>query len=306
VKGKSWRVRVDKSSPYSARFGDQIGLVVIRGPKSSDVRFGRVMVNLPNASLVTFREDAMPRKSKRKGSSPLRSKRAAERTSRSAKKAAKGMKVPRTANERGRGNRIDQRLIELGRRDAAGFTRLAKRLLDADRLDEAERAYRRALEVDPTNRIARGGIKRMDARRRGADLGDSDDQLTAKQRVSWTILPDGELPWPRLEAALGPVLRSAGYRHREEDAARLKFLADLNPSFTAVGREGFNGYVLFGFEDKGIYVLESPLYGNATYVLDGDWKTLSRKSKAELLRSHFHRDRIIHTKSWPQRLRSWV
>lgn len=191
-------------------------------------------------------------------------------------------------------------------RDAAGFTRLAKRLLDDDRLDEAEHAYRRALEVDPTNRIARGGIKRIAAKRQGADGGDSDDQLKAGQRVSWTILPQGELPWPRLEAALRPVFRSAGYRHGEWEAARLEFLAELKPSFTAVGRDGFSGYVLFAFEDKGIYVLESPLYGNATYVLDGDWKTLSRKSKAELLRSHLHRDRIIHTKSWPERLRSWV
>jgi tetratricopeptide (TPR) repeat protein len=204
-------------------------------------------------------------------------------------------------------DRVSQRLRELAPdpKRVAVHTRLARSLIDADRLEDAESEYHRALELDPTNRIALRGLKRIAARRRG-EISPSDNNLTAQQRVSWTILPDGELPWTRLETALRPVLRSAGYRYRDEDAARLKFLADLNPSFTAVGREGFSGYVLFGFEDKGIYVLESPLYGNATYVLDGDWKTLSRRSKAELLRRHLHRDRIIHTKSWQQRIRSWV
>ena len=50
-------------------------------------------------------------------------------------------------------------------------------------------------------------------------------------------------------------------------------------------------------------VLESAYYGNATYVLDGDWETLSQSTKAEILKEGLHRDRVVHRERWEQRIR---
>ena len=66
---------------------------------------------------------------------------------------------------------------------------------------------------------------------------------------------------------------------------------------------GFSGYLIFGFVDRSLYVLESAHYGNATYILDRDWESLSAMTKAELLDASLHQDRIIHRESWDQRVR---
>ena len=54
------------------------------------------------------------------------------------------------------------------------------------------------------------------------------------------------------------------------------------------------GYVVFGFREKDIYVFESALYGNAIYILNENWKELSQKSKADILKSGNYIERITH------------
>jgi len=74
------------------------------------------------------------------------------------------------------------------------------------------------------------------------------------------------------------------------------------PEFLAVGRAGFWGYVIFGFPDKDIYILESIYFGNATYVFADNWETLSTKTKAEILDAKLQKDRIIHKESWDRNI----
>ncbi len=63
------------------------------------------------------------------------------------------------------------------------------------------------------------------------------------------------------------------------DASRLWQIEMLGPPKCYVGDETWSGYVLFDFENS-TSLLEKPFYGNATYVLAGDWRKMVRKTKA--------------------------
>lgn len=123
------------------------------------------------------------------------------------------------------------------------------------------------------------------------------------RRVNWEVLPEGTHPWATLAPKVEEVLRRQGPRKRGVYEHRWRTITDYEPDFSAVGRAGFAGYVIFGFTDRSLYVLESAHYGNATYVLDADWAALSQLTKAELLAEDLHRDRIIHRDDWEKQIR---
>jgi hypothetical protein len=119
------------------------------------------------------------------------------------------------------------------------------------------------------------------------------------RRLSWRLLPPGEFPWTIDDGAVtddtppgqGPVLWQ-----------RIHVIKQLNPSFCTVGTAGFREYWVFGFPERGIYVLESPRWGNATYVLGKDWEAISQMSKAEILHGQLHLARLIHRQGWEREL----
>lgn len=120
------------------------------------------------------------------------------------------------------------------------------------------------------------------------------------RRVNWKILPEGEYPWNRIKEA--GIVSS-----RPQKALRQKltfeFINQYNPSEITVGIGGFHGYVVFSFPDKEISVFEHLLYGNATYIFDKDWKTLSQLSKGEILHAGLEKNRIIHREGWEHNIR---
>ena len=71
-----------------------------------------------------------------------------------------------------------------------------------------------------------------------------------------------------------------------------------HPDFVAYGRSGFKGYAVFGFTERNLYILESVMPNNATYVLENDWETISQLSKAEILSQELHKARIVHSENW--------
>lgn len=124
------------------------------------------------------------------------------------------------------------------------------------------------------------------------------------RRLNWEVLPAGRHPWSTVRAAIAPVIERAKGGKRPVIQARLETIGAYGPDFHAIGHGGFAGYLVFGFKNLGIYVLESALYGNATYVLGEDWESLSQMSKAELLDGALHKERIVHrAASWPTRIR---
>ena len=84
---------------------------------------------------------------------------------------------------------------------------------------------------------------------------------------------------------------------------KCEFINSFQPDFRAYGKSGFKGYVIFGFTDRDIYVLESVYPNNATYVFGKNWGELSKLTKAEILNGNLQDVRIIHNNNWQQEIR---
>lgn len=124
------------------------------------------------------------------------------------------------------------------------------------------------------------------------------------KRLNWNLLPPGKRPFPQLKREIGSLLATVKSGNRPFAEHRLETINKYEPDFAAVGTAGFTGYIVLGFQKAGVYVLESLLYGNATYVLDERWETLSQKTKAEILTGNLHEARLIHHKAWQDDLRN--
>lgn len=122
------------------------------------------------------------------------------------------------------------------------------------------------------------------------------------KKLNWRVLPPGERPFRKLKEELEAVLSQVKDGNRAFTEHRLETVNEYKPDFAAVGMGGFAGYVIFGFKERDIYVLESILYGNATYVLGEQWEELSKKTKAEILNRNLHKDRLVHHKEWARDL----
>jgi hypothetical protein len=118
------------------------------------------------------------------------------------------------------------------------------------------------------------------------------------KRLNWEVLPVGKYPWVKLNAILIPVLNRVKPGNRPVVTGRLEMLSSKNPNFVALGKSGFSGYIIYGFENINMFVLESLYYGNATYIFEKNWEELSKMSKADILKENLQFARIIHTSKW--------
>lgn len=121
-------------------------------------------------------------------------------------------------------------------------------------------------------------------------------------RLNWRILPKGKMPWSKLKGEVSPILKKVGSGKRAVVENRLEIVNGHGSIFCAVGEAGFLGYVVFGFPDKGLYLMESSFYGNATYVFGNNWEELSKRTKADILKESLQKDRIIHQKGWEEKI----
>lgn len=122
------------------------------------------------------------------------------------------------------------------------------------------------------------------------------------RRLNWNVLPQGHYPWDVLQ----PHVRQAVDRLTEQAKPviehRLETVSQYPHQFVAIGNAGFSGYVIFGFPQLGIFVLECTHEGNATYVFGQNWEELSQMSKAEILRGDLQLHRLIHVQGWRHQL----
>lgn len=122
------------------------------------------------------------------------------------------------------------------------------------------------------------------------------------KKLNWTILPRGRRPWPQLRKEIQPVIGNLSKDKRRVAEHRIETINKYSPDFAAVGEAGFRGYIVLGFSGKNTYILESPYYGNATYVFNERWEELSKKTKAEILDRDLQTDRIVHREGWENRV----
>ena len=128
-------------------------------------------------------------------------------------------------------------------------------------------------------------------------------QQTPITRLNWHILPQGQMPWQSMREPLTELLTKTNVENKEDALNRFEFMNNFSPDFVAIGNGAFNEYVIFGFRDRDLYVLENSKPGNATYIFSNDWQTLSQLTKAEILAEQLQEDRIIHTRRWKQIMR---
>ncbi len=129
------------------------------------------------------------------------------------------------------------------------------------------------------------------------DFSEQESQ-TKRFVVNWDILPKGEYPWSTVKETLGDLTKGHTKTRTEMMFRNCEAIYAKQPDFVAYGRSGFKGYVVFGFTRRNLYILESVVPNNATYVLENDWEAISQLSKAEILSQELHKERIIHCENW--------
>lgn len=117
-------------------------------------------------------------------------------------------------------------------------------------------------------------------------------------RLNWSLLPQGNYPWHVLSQNIQPLVGNLNPNRRRIIEQRLETISNYNPNFVAVGNAGFRGYVVFGFENRDFFILESIHPDNATYVFGTEWEALSVMTKEQIINQNLFRERIIHKQGW--------
>ena len=79
-----------------------------------------------------------------------------------------------------------------------------------------------------------------------------------------------------------------------------KTFVEYEPDFLAIGENSFNGYVVYGYTNRNLYVFESNQLGNATYVFEGEWENASQLTKRDIIKGNLCYKRIVHAKAWAE------
>lgn len=88
---------------------------------------------------------------------------------------------------------------------------------------------------------------------------------------------------------------------------RLQVLKEFNPEIKGKGTNGFFGYIVFGFTDLNIIILETMYAGNATYVFSTDnFEQQVIKDKQTVLSNKLHQARFFHYDNWEVNLRKFM
>lgn len=129
-----------------------------------------------------------------------------------------------------------------------------------------------------------------------------DDKIKVGERVkrekcNWEMLPPGESLVSRIKQQIEKSkLRADGFY-----LFRIDYLERYRPERIVEGINGFKGYQAFLFNDY--CILESAIYGNATYIIPKEgWEILSQKTKRQLLAENKVIKKIEHTAKWQENI----
>lgn len=155
------------------------------------------------------------------------------------------------------------------------------------------------IEMNKQKKIRKMIIDKIDALIE--DKFDKLPKLFAK-KLPWKFLPAGEWGLSDILSYCKEYKKANSYF--DYDAKRLETLQLLKPTDCYVGEDDFRIYFIFCFDYTDKVILESPIRGNAMYVISGDWKEISKLSKWEIRQNYSSNvKRIIHKGEWIDRLR---
>lgn len=129
------------------------------------------------------------------------------------------------------------------------------------------------------------------------------DSVTEKpvriiKTVDWRIIPKGERIWDFVKSGIEHVSKSEKTMIKE----RFEVLESYLPDEMYKGLDSYTGYVVFYYKNKGLYIFDSIIYGQATYVFDGNWKEVSQLTKKQIIDNQIAKARIVHNKHWNNRI----
>lgn len=102
-------------------------------------------------------------------------------------------------------------------------------------------------------------------------------EYTKSLHVSWEILPPGTLDETIQRLFVG---KTPTTQEKNVATERYQFFSSLKPKNLVFGQSGFRRYFGALLEDD-LVVFENIEYGNAVYILFGDWEELSKRSRID-------------------------
>lgn len=88
---------------------------------------------------------------------------------------------------------------------------------------------------------------------------------------------------------------------------RLEILQEYKPDIRGKGPNGFFGYIVFGFSEFNIILLETMYAGNATYVFSKEnFENEVIQDKQTVLTNKLHLKRFFHHDNWERKLRKFM
>ena len=118
------------------------------------------------------------------------------------------------------------------------------------------------------------------------------------RKLTWQILPPGRYPWDEVSKRLKEYYQNDKSKTGATVELHHKTISQYVPEFMAIGKDGFYGYVVYGYPSKNLFVFESYQIDNATYIFNGQWEQLSKLTKRELIQDHLYEYRLIHNSVW--------
>lgn len=166
-----------------------------------------------------------------------------------------------------------------------------------------------ALESLPPKKAGKKITQADLKKRREKHLGNEETVVVGSvKKVNWQLVPSGS-DWSYFETYFDSQVAQSGsnFEQKEVEEARERFkrISELKPKTIYRGLETFSDYFALLFEETDKVVLESINYGNAIYIIDGDWKVQSRKTKSELKKVKSTKI-IHHRRDWFSKLKNYL
>lgn len=123
------------------------------------------------------------------------------------------------------------------------------------------------------------------------------------KRVNWKILP----PDIKIEVTrkIEQEKNNKERKRKDYNQERINYMESKKPTERYEGTDGFQGYYAYIF--KKYCILESPRYGNASYVVErNNWRELSKLTKKQLINSGKLIKRIEHKALWFEDIKTYL
>ncbi len=135
--------------------------------------------------------------------------------------------------------------------------------------------------------------------------------LMNTEDISWEILPRGA--WIAKDSLtqilehFSRLQKNKKWKNKIFDKSRLNSIEEmLNPNKYFIGKNEFEGYIVYCFDWTEKVIIECPIYGNATYIINKGkycWKEITKVSKWEARTNYSDQVTAVnHSETWIERV----